>query len=211
MPTLEKLVDGYKIYKATMYEKHKDLLTHQLRAGIKPTTLVITSSDMQIPVDVLTGSTPGDLYIIRHKAGLIPPFYNPEELDGFAATLEYAVEELQVQNILVLGHSHNDGLQTILDGDHKTSGSDPLRAWLGIASGIYEAIKRDLPNASREMQEKALELESIVMGIRNLFSYPWIESRVNAKKLELYGWHFDLESGTLLCYMPNEGVFSRIE
>jgi carbonic anhydrase len=206
MPTLEKLIDGYKVYKATNYERDKEMIAHQLRSNIQPTTLVITSSDLHIAPEVITGSNPGDMYVIRLKAGIVPP-YEPGKVSGFTATLEFGVMHLQVQNIVVLGHSHNDGLQMLLDGGHHTTDSDPLKAWLGHAHGVYEAVVQQLSDRSREDQERAMELETIVMNLRNLFSYPWINERVQKRLLEIYGWHFAIESGTLLGYMPGSGQF----
>ena len=115
------------------------------------------------------------------------------------------------QNIVVLGHSHNDALQMLLDGGFATTDSDPLKAWLGIAHDVYEAVVESMGEYTRDAQERAMELETIVMGLRNLFSYPWIESRVSSGKLELYGWHFDLESGELLGYMPGTGQFESFD
>lgn len=206
MPTLEKMVDGFKIYKATVHEKEKNLISHQLRAGMKPTTLVITSSDFMVPPELLTGCNHGELYTIRLKAGLVPT-YNPQRVSGFTATLEYAVTQLEVQNIVVLGHTYNDGLRTLLDGGHETTDSDPLKAWLGTAHEVYEAVKQHMGDAPRPDQERAMELETIVLCLRNLFSYPWLESRVNAGNLEIYGWHFDIEAGILLAYLPSENNF----
>lgn len=210
MPTLEKLIDGFKVYKATSYERDKELLSRQVLAEMQPTTLVITSSDLHIAPEVITSSTPGDMYVIRLKAGLVPP-YDPSRVSGFTATLEFGVQNLQVQNIIVLGHSHNDGLQMLLDGQHQTTDSDPLRAWLGYAHEVAEAVKRDMPDHSREQQERAMELETVVMNLRNLFSYPWITERVNKRKLEIYGWHFNVENGELLGYMPGKGTFEPFE
>lgn len=210
MPTLEKMVDGFKVYKATIHEKQKDLITHQEQAGIRPTTLVITSSDLHVSPDVITSCTPGDLYVIRMKAGLVPP-YSTAELSGFTATLEYAIQYHKVQNILILGHSHNDGLEMVLDGGLETTDSDPLKAWLGIAGEVAQAVNAQMAEAPREHQERAMELETVVMNIRNLFTYPWIEKRINAGELEIYGWHFDVESGQLLAYMPTEGTFVPVD
>lgn len=210
MPTLEKLIDGFKVYKATTYESDRELLSHQLEAHVQPTTLVITSSDLHMAPEAITSSNPGDMYVIRLKAGFVPP-YDPGRVSGFTATLEYGVQVLEVQNIVVLGHSHNDGLQMLLDGVLQTTDSDPLRAWLGHAHEVAEAVKRDMGDRPRLVQERAMELETIVMSLRNLFSYPWVAERVNKRKLEIYGWHFDIESGELLGYLPDNGTFERFE
>lgn len=210
MPTLEKLIDGYKIYKATTFERDRELISHQIAADVQPTTLVITSSDLHVAPENITSCTPGDVYVIRLKAGLVSP-YNPDRVSGFTATLEYGVMVLEVQNIVVLGHSHNDGLQMLLDGVMQTTDSDPLRAWLGHAHEVAEAVKEQLGDQPRNVQERAIELETIVMNLRNLFSYPWISERVDAGKLEIYGWHFDIETGELLGYLPDKGTFESFE
>lgn len=213
MPTLEKMIDGFKVYKATVHEKYKDTIAHQVRAGVKPSTLIITSSDLPIAPNALISSAPGELYVIRLKSGLVPS-YRPDWVSGFTATLEYAVLGLQVKNIVVLGQSQEDGLQMLLDGiltTPETEGGGGLRKWLSIAGEVSDAVRTQLSQYSRAEQERAMELETIVLCIRNLFSYPWIESRINNGSLEIYGWHFDIESGALLGYMPSQGTFVPFE
>ncbi|MGB1539467.1 MAG: carbonic anhydrase [Rickettsiales bacterium] len=210
MPTLEKLIDGFKVYKATTYEQHRDLIMHQIEAGVQPTTMVVCSSEMQIAPASLISCTPGELYTIRLKAGLVAPFAK-DKVSAFAGSLEYAVCEVGVQNIVVLGHSHNHGVRMVLEGGHKTSPSQALQDWLSVADEVAEAVKSQMGEYPFEDQLRAMELETVVMGMRNLFSYPWIRSRVEEGKLEIYGWHFDVESGQLLAYAPNEGQFVPVE
>lgn len=210
MPTLEKLIDGYKVYKATTFERDHEVISHQLKTHTKPTTLVITASDLHMAPENLTGCNPGEMYVIRLKAGLVPPFQK-DRVSGFTATLEYGVQVLEVKNIIILGHNYNDGLQMLLDGVMQTSDSDPLRAWLGHANEVAEAVKQQMGDQPRNVQERAIELETVVMNLRNLFSYPWISERVNSGKLEIYGWHFDIDTGQLLGYMPNTGRFEPFE
>lgn len=210
MPTLEKLVDGFKVYRTTTYARDKELFAHQLMAKVQPSTLVITTPDLHVAPEVLTSSTPGDMYVMRMKAGIVPPF-SPDRISGFTATLEFGVVNLAVQNIVVLGHSDNDGLQMLLDGKHLASeASDPLRAWLSYAQEVCDAVKRDMGDRPRADQEQAMELETIVMNLRNLFSYPWVAERVEKGRLEIYGWHFNIATGDLLGYMPGTGMFESM-
>lgn len=210
MPTLEKLIDGYKVYKATTFERDHEIISHQVKTQSRPTTLVITASDLHMAPENLTGCNPGEMYVIRLKAGLVPPF-DKDRVSGFTATLEYGVQMLEVKNIIILGHNYNDGLQMLLDGAMQTSDSDPLRAWLGHAHEVAEAVKQQLSSQPRDIQERAIELETVVMNLRNLFTYPWITDRVNKGQLEIYGWHFDIDTGKLLGYMPNTGKFEPFE
>lgn len=210
MPNFGHLVSGFRTFHATEFERDRDLVTHLVESGLRPSTLVITSSGMHISPEKLTGSRPGELYVIRNMVGLVPPFEGEEGANGTVAAIEYAVNNLKVENILVLGHAHSVGVKLLLDNEATMQSSDPMKAWLGIGKEVKDVIEKQMGDKSREEQERACEFELIVLCLRNLYSYPWVAKRAEEGSLQLIGWHFDIETGQLLNFNLNSQQFEAI-
>lgn len=212
MPSFEKLISGYRIFKTTTYEQRKDIVSHYLALGIKPSTLVITSCSLQVSPDILTSSNPGELYVIRNVGGLVPP-YGEGGANGTIAAIEYAIKELEVANVIVLGHSHCDGVHLLMDQEKEEvlqNESNPIASWLHIMDEAKDAVKAQLKKKSEEEQEAACEQEVILVSLKNLISYPFVEKRIEGDELAIYGWHFDIESGTLRTFNPETRLFEPI-
>lgn len=224
MPSISKMIDGYRVFKSTTYPQHKDLIEHIIRLREKPKTLVITSCSLRIAPDTIFGCNPGDLYVIRNVAGLVPS-YDSGVVDGTIAAIEYAIQSLQVENIFILGHAHCDGIELLMNEDDnakrqrqkeleeqgKSKEDDPMRCWLNIAKEARDAVKRELPNATEEEQERSCEQESILVSMKNLIGYPWVDELLNEGKLMLYGCHFNIESGQLNVFNPDTRFFELVE
>lgn len=214
MPTFESLVNGFKIFKATVYPQKKDLIMHLRQQGHKPTTLMMTSSELRISPDVLTSSNPGDLYVIRTPAGLIPPYKSVAQAS--VAGVLFAVEELKVENIIILAHAHNAGIRKLMlmQGDNlniDNTALDPVSRWLSIGVPARDAVREHLKNLTPTEQEQTLEKELVLHSMHNLLGYPNIQQLVDDNKLQIFGWHFDIESGTMLCFNPGTQQFESLE
>ena len=210
MPSLQALVGGFKTYKATTYTQHKNLITHFLQQGRKPTTLFITCCDLRTSPESITSCSLGDLYTVRTIAGLVPPFEDVGA-HGAVAAVQYAVETLKIENIVVMGHAHCDGINSLMNYKEKGDGQyDAMASWLAVAKDAKNAVTTQLAGKSAEVQEKACEQESILISLRNLLTYPWVKEGVNSDSLSVYGWHFDIESGDLLCFNPATQVFEPL-
>lgn len=211
MPTFDHLVNGYKTFKATSYPQKKELVTHLLQQGLKPSTLVITSSALRIAPDELTSSNPGELFTVRNLGGLVPPYKH--HAHGITSSIEYAITELNVSNVVVLGNADCYGIKKLMSydaNDDLTSSDDPLKNWLSIAKEARDIVKQQLSDQTEQAQEAACEKEAILISLRNLLSYPWIKERVEADTVRIYGWHFNIQTGELLNFNPANRHFEPI-
>lgn len=214
MSTFESLVNGFKIFKATVYPQHKNMITHLTQQGHKPTTLVLTSSELSISPDVLTSTNPGDLYVIRTPAGLVPPYRSVAQAS--VAGVLYAIEDLKVENILILGHANNIGIEKLMrmDGDNLSIDNtdlDPLSRWLSIGIPARDGIREQVKDKTPPEQTRLLEKEIILHSMNNILGYPNVQERMDQDKLSIYGWHFDIESGLMLCFNPTTQQFDSLE
>ena len=180
----------------------------RLRQGQSPRALVISCCDSRADPGMLLGAGPGEIFVVRNVANLVPPYSDSAELPGIRADIEFAVKELNVERIIVLGHSGCGGIGALMDGEGEPGGRfEFIGAWVSIARAARERVLREMAGESRAVQRKACEQEAIALSLENLRSFPWIHERVEAGEMTLHGWYFDLEHGELLEYDAATGKF----
>jgi len=145
---------------------------------------------------------PGDLFVIRNVANLIPP---AEDSDygrhGTSAALEYGVRILEVEHIIILGHSHCGGIRALLTGKGVgTEGASYVSSWMRVAEEARQIVLKKYPQTNEGIRERACEQQAILCSLDNLMTFSWVKERVAAGTLALHGWYFDIEQGQLLRY-----------
>lgn len=211
MSDIGKLISGFRIFKATSYQQKKDVIHHLVEQGQRPTTLVISCADIRLPPAELFSTNPGELYIISNIGGLVPK-HDSNGIHGILSAIEYAVTILEVENIIVLGHAKCEGIKIMMSEKFTKEGgmSQSMKTWLSVASAARDAVKNQMADKSEEEQQKACEHESLIISLRNLLEYPYVQKRMKENKLNIYGWHFNIESGDILAYDPDTKFFEPI-
>jgi carbonic anhydrase len=160
---------------------------------------------------MLMGAGPGDIFVVRNVANLVPPYRNGAEMPGIRADIEFAVKGLNVEQIIVLGHSGCGGIRALMDGEGVTAHNfEFIGAWVSIAAEARERVLRELAGEPDVVQTKACEQAAIALSMENLMSFPWIRERVEAGAMELHGWYFDIDAGELLAYSPKTTSFAPL-
>lgn len=211
MTDIGRLISGYRIYKSTTFPQQQDLITHLVRQGLKPSTMFISCVDIRIAPSELFATNPGELYIINTIGGLVPE-YKTTGVHGILSAIEYAVTGLEVENIIVLGHAKCNSIKMMMSGkdaeDHDLSES--MRTWLSLAVEARDVVEKELEGKTAEEKASACESESIIISLRNLMGYPYIIKRMEEDKLNIFGWHFDTETGNIMAFDPDTGFFEPI-
>jgi carbonic anhydrase len=180
----------------------------RLRQGQNPRALVISCCDSRTDPGMLMGAGPGDIFVVRNVANLVPPYRNGAEMPGIRADIEFAVKSLNVEHIIILGHSGCGGIRALMDGEGTTQHEfEFIGAWVSIAKAARERVLRELVDAPLEVQTRACGQGAIALSLENLMSFPWIRERVEASVLELHGWYFDIDAGELLAYSQQTSSF----
>ncbi len=205
MEDLEKFVQGFSRFQQ-QYFSDTHSLYDSLRAGQRPRTLLIGCCDSRVDPMLLTGSDPGDLFVVRNIANLVPPC-TPTAPPGVSSAIEFAVCNLEVERVIVLGHARCGGIRALMGPRTKLADTDFVGQWMRIAEPVAHKVKHDLAHRSSDEQHKACELASILHSLDNLLTYPWIRQRVEAGQLKLHGWYFDIESGALMAYSARQQQF----
>lgn len=208
MSNVGKLISGFRTFKATTFQQKKDIIGHFIEQGQKPTTLVISCADIRLSPTEIFAANPGELYIINNIGGLVPK-YDTQGIHGILSAIEYAVNVLQVENIIVLGHARCDGIKMIMS-EKGGKLSESMKAWMSVASEARDIVKKELAGKSEEEQQCACEQESLIVSIKNLMTYPYIVKRMKENKLNIFGWHFNIETGDIMAFDPDTKFFEPI-
>jgi carbonic anhydrase len=193
------------------YFAEDDSVFSRLRQGQSPRALVISCCDSRADPGMLMGAGPGDIFVVRNVANLVPPYRNGAEMPGIRADIEFAVKSLNVEQIIILGHSGCGGIRALMDGEGVTAHNfEFIGTWVSIAKPVRERVMQELAGESGAVQTKACEQGAIALSLGNLMSFPWIRERVEAGLLTLHGWYFDIDAGDLLGYSAETGAFAPL-
>ena len=210
MSTIDRLLAGFRSFRAHYYERRPKLF-EMLQRGQHPEVMVIACSDARVDPAILTQSEPGELFVVRNVANIVPPF-KPDGLHhGTSAALEFAVRDLGVSHIIILGHSQCGGIQELVRGlGEEGSKRDFIGPWMSIVGGACAHHVRAGKGEGDAQDLREVEQASIRESTANLMTYPWIREKVNQQKLGLYGWWFELGEGKLWAVRPPTEKAARL-
>lgn len=203
---MQKLLDGIVKFRQGDFESHRGLFAH-LKAEQKPHTLFIACSDSRVDPNMITGTLPGELFIIRNIANLVPPYRHTAEYAATTSAIEYAVLSLGVENIIVCGHSNCGGCAACLRPPEELSHLPHTLKWLELAQPVRDRVLSEIPDSEPEAREWLMEQVNVVEQLKHLMSYPYIRDKVLAGELALSGWHYIIETGEIFVYDKDAGEY----
>lgn len=190
---IDRLIAGFRAFRARYYEQRPERMQELAAEGQSPDVMLIACSDSRVDPALLLGSEPGEMFIVRNIANLVPPYGPDDGLHGTSASLEFAVRDLGVRHIVVLGHSACGGigaLRAAMAGE--PDAREFMAAWTEIAASACPCgADGTVPSQS------VVEQEAIRISLTNLETFPWIAERINAGTLDIRGWWVDLDDGRL--------------
>jgi len=205
------LVKGYEVFRKKYFDVENSTFAELVNQGQSPKVLMIACSDSRVDPALVMNCKPGDLFVLRNVANLVPPYENDHSYHGTSAALEFGVCVLGVQHIILFGHTQCGGIQSLLDNSHKNClGNSFLNKWMELAKPSYDKMKSSHAECSLEEQAVLCGQYSLVNSINNLLTFPWIEERVNKGVLALHAWNFDMTTGVLNEYDRAQDCFKMI-
>lgn len=208
MKDIARFLSGFKEFQRTYFCSDNAFFT-SLKKTQHPKVLVIACSDSRVDPAILLGCEPGDMFVVRNVANLVPPYETSPGHHGVSAALEYAVKVLEVEHVIVLGHSCCGGIQALMVPDRQGLG-EFIAPWVSIAEPALREVSRELSDKDEPMRQRACEQASVLVSLENLLTFPWIWERVMTGRIYLHGWYFDLHRGELLSYLPETGTFEPL-
>ena len=209
----EQLVRGYKAFLGGRFQYEQDRLHHLGESGQTPRIMLIGCCDSRVSPDVIFDAGPGELFVVRNIANLVPPYGPNDDFHGTSAALEFGVMALEVEHIVILGHASCGGVSAYARGE-EAGGRKPLSPgdFIGKWSRLIDAaaVLAGQIDAPVEDHVERLALASILQGLVNLRSFPWIAERERAGKLALHGAYFGIAKGSLLALDEARARFEPI-
>jgi carbonic anhydrase len=203
---MQKLVDGIHHFQANIFRTQRELFA-QLADKQNPLALFITCSDSRINPNLITNTEPGDLFVLRNAGNIIPPYGAAN--GGEEATIEYAVEGLGIQDVVVCGHSCCGAMQAMLN-PKSVENMPAVAKWLGHAEATRRIMKEKYGALTNSALLTATIEENVLVQLENLRTHPAVAAGCARNKIKLHGWVYKIETGGVFEYRPEQGQFLPI-
>ena len=209
---LARLVEGYRRFRGTGWSSNRERW-RTLREGQEPDVMVIACSDSRVDPSQIFDVDPGEIFVVRNVAALVPPFETAPGHHGVSAALEFAVQVLKVKEIVVMGHGMCGGCKAALT--QELHGTEPgeggfIADWIGLLDAAREPIAREKGIEGREA-ERAMEMAAVRVSIENLRTFPCIRKKERDGELTLRGAFFAISDGLLHVLDESSGAFVPVE
>jgi carbonic anhydrase len=211
MPYLNRLIEGYHRFREKDWEHERERWS-ELAEGQSPRVMILSCADSRVDPAQIFDARPGEMFVVRNIAALAPPHETSRGFHGVSAALEFAVTQLKVSEILVMGHGLCGGCAAALTGqfDETEPGEGHFIAdWVRMLSGARDEVK-----ARHEALDRAafleMEREAVKVSLANLRTFPWIAERERAGELKLHGAHFSISEGKLYVLDEAEAEFRPV-
>ncbi len=207
-PVIKELFDGAKKFQKKKFRKDEPLY-RKLSKKQEPPSLFITCSDSRVNPYLITGASPGDLFVIRNIANIVPLYGQSSDFPSTSSSIEYAVNVLKVKNIVICGHSDCGGCKALFLENFKEL--PYTKKWLKLLSPLKSKFKELNKKKDYPKNSKKVEQENIILQIENLLTYPFINEKYRKNNISIYGWYYDIGRGLIYNYDKNNSTFNKIE
>ncbi|WP_409561532.1 carbonic anhydrase [Hyphomicrobium sp. B1] len=204
----ETLADRYRRFRHRHFvpnaDHYEELATH----GQSPETMIVSCSDSRVDPETIFSAMPGELFVVRNVANLVPPYEVSGKYHGVSAAMEFAVLNLRVKNMIVMGHSGCGGVKAALDQNAAIqTDAHFISKWMSMLDDARLSVLAAHQSSSASVRQEALEKEAIKQSIANLRTFPFVKEQEDKGRLSLHGAHFDIKSGTLTVLNHSRGQF----
>jgi carbonic anhydrase len=206
---MERLFNGYMKFMAEDFERHRQLFQDICRKQ-NPHTLFIGCSDSRVVPNLITQTDPGELFIVRNIANIVPPYRQTEEYVATTSVIEYAVLALEVDTIVVCGHSNCGGCAALNLPPERLDHLPHVRKWLEVSREVRGRVDRLMTGDSPEEREWLTEQVNVLVQMKNLLTYPYVAERYRQGKLNIHGWHYIIETGEIYNFNDSTQLFELI-
>ena len=196
--SFDKLIKGYKKFRSKYTESHEFIMRYLYQNGQSPKSMIIGCCDSRVDPAIILQCNPGDLFIVRNIANIVPPYQKDGSYHGTSSALEYGIRYLNIEHLILLGHSECGGIHALLNrADLK---DDFITSWVSIVKDTHNNCLD-----SNEYSKLALK-----KSFDNAMSFPWIKEKVKGGRLMVHLWYFDIKLGALFSYDHTTKNFKEI-
>ncbi|GGC50477.1 carbonic anhydrase [Chelatococcus reniformis] len=205
-----QLTQGYRAFLDSRFPGERRRFEILAERGQSPEVMIIGCCDSRVSPEVIFDASPGEMFVVRNVANLVPPFETGGDYHGTSAALEFAVQALKVKHIVVLGHQSCGGIKAFANKADPLSPGDFIGSWMTLIAPAAERLDESLTDAQRTAADYVtrLELAAIELSLRNLLTFPCVRTLVERGQLALHGAYFGVANGVLMIRDPQTGAFA---
>lgn len=200
---MQRLIEGIHKFQTEEFGHYAELFQRLAKDGQNPHTLFITCSDSRVLAELITQSKPGDLFVVKNVGNIVPPHSVTGTTNSTAAAIEFAVETLGVEDVVVCGHSQCGAMRALIEAPDLST-MPHLEGWLSLATPVRETLELRYQHLhSSEDKANAAGKENVLFALENLRTYPCVKRRLKEDTLSLHAWYFKIAGAELSAYDPN--------
>ncbi|HED8018418.1 TPA: carbonic anhydrase [Campylobacter jejuni] len=206
---MENLISGAIKFMQEDFKEHEELF-ESLKNKQNPHTLFIGCSDSRVIPNLITNTGPGELFVIRNIANIVPPYRVGEDYLATTSAIEYALNSLHIKNIVVCGHSNCGGCNALYYSDEELNKIPNVKKWLTM----LDPIKKDVMIFARDdlaMRSWLTEKLNLVNSLQNILTYPGVQEALDEGKIEVHAWYYIIEIGEIYEYDFKAKIFTLIQ
>jgi carbonic anhydrase len=212
LQSINDLLTGYGRFKRERYALHHERYRALAAEGQSPKVMIVGCCDSRVDPAAIFDAGPGELFVTRNVANIVPPYQPDRGHHGTSAAIEFAVGMLGVEHILVLGHGACGGIKALLEGVGNNSDEDGrlIARWMSIAAPVCDRVRAAHPDAAPAILQEALEKAAVVQSLDNLRGFPFVAEAMTKGSLKLHGGWFSIEAGALELFDPETARFALV-
>jgi len=208
-----KLLGGYAHFRKSRLSRERERYEELAESGQKPETMIIACCDSRSAPETIFGAAPGEMFVVRNVANIVPPHEQDGSYHGTSAALEFAVQELRVKHIVVMGHGRCGGInafrnQMTGEANDPLSPGDFIGKWISLLEPVAANLQCTGAESPEELQLK-LEEEGIRQSLEHLKTFPCVSTLLQREQIALHGAWFDISSGELWVMNPETRIFEK--
>jgi carbonic anhydrase len=203
-----RLVEGYTRFRSGRYSVEAERYRTLGEGQQKPSILMVACCDSRAAPETIFDARPGEIFVVRNVANLVPPYAPDGRHHSTSAALEFAVLSLGVRHIVVMGHGRCGGIQAMVGQSDPLSSGDFIGSWMAAVKDVMATVREEVKDAAA--LQMAVERASVEHSLANLRTFPWLRARITKKELALHGAWFDIALGELHAYDEDQAVWTII-
>lgn len=200
--SFKKIIQGYKVFRKKYATDDKSVMQNLFENGQNPKIMVVACCDSRVDPALILQCDPGDLFVVRNVANIVPPYEKDEAHHGTSAALEFGVRFLKVKHLILLGHSQCGGIQALLNSNilsHKLE-NDFITNWVSVIKSC-DLQARNVDDCAKH---------ALTQSYQNCLSFPWINEKVQEKTLLIHRWFFDIKTGQIFAYVDEMKAYQSL-
>ncbi len=201
MSAIDSLIEGYRAFRTGTYRQNEDRYRALAAKTQKPKALIIACCDSRADPAMVFSADPGELFVVRNVANLVPPYEPDTHYHGTSAAIEFGVTGLNITDVIVMGHARCGGIEALYESDH---GNPPkgefVSGWMSLVQGVADDVRKTHAHLDREAVLRQMEQRAVLRSLEMLRTFPFIREREADGRVQLHGWFYGIGSGVLSVY-----------